>query len=247
LIGLGVLLLASCSREPVLPPEITTGIAPTDQQPVSLPDSLSSGEVGIADGDVWPRACGLLTDAEITAVLPLGTLVQRRGRDQVIDYITPEYTLLPDGGVISSHPSRTIRVPESGCGIEVELPGVYDRSPYAWLAVSIDIQVQTVGDPETVAHFFDRYRSGVPATDRFGAEECLDGTVPGERDYAIIHLSCRKGRMSIEVSAQGIPPPYFVEVRLAGQPAGADPAVWREWLQQRVLPQFVGAVIRRMS
>ena len=65
----------SCHRgrrrpPPRLPPEITIGVAPTDQQPVALPDSSWNPETGLAEGEAWPPACQLVTDAVEQQVLP---------------------------------------------------------------------------------------------------------------------------------------------------------------------------------
>jgi hypothetical protein len=240
--------VTACGGGPAGPaPEITTGTAPTGQQPVSLQQYPAQS---VGNGDEWPRACQLLTPAEVQAVLPQATEVELTGGSGGFDYKlvglgtyeTP-YTSNPYGQ------SRSIDIPEQKCEARMRLPSDADEDDvgvHASFAVTVDM----VGSKDTVDYFWSA-SGDQPMADSFGAEECrAQDITPDVPNVATFH--CRKGEMSIEVVGilSGLDndrhPEDVPHVRLAGQPVNTPPDQAFEWFRSQVVPQVVGVAARRM-
>jgi hypothetical protein len=95
---------------------------------------------GFYEGDEWPPACDLLTDEEITAVLPQATVTDRAPEDQEFDVIVV-------GGLGGHFVAR-----DSECTIELDIPQAglpndaeFDRPP------TITITVDAAGTSGIVA------------------------------------------------------------------------------------------------
>jgi hypothetical protein len=258
-IGLAAVLcvtaVAACGGgDPGPAPEISTGTAPTGQQPVSVRDY---GTQGVGDGEEWPRACDLITRDEVQAVLPQATDVQLKGASGSFDYqvVGQDSYHLPKGWTRYAEPRR-IDVPEQKCEARLKLPSDAaedDTGVYA----SIDVNVDMVGSKDTVDYFWSPGSGSQPLPDSFGAEECIAQPVV-EGVEAVSTFQCRKGEMSITVTGdvgglEDISPnthkqtdEVYPHVRLAGQPANTPVPQVYDWFRTQVVPQLVGVAARRM-
>jgi hypothetical protein len=241
------LALVACGGGPTGPaPEITTGTAPTGQQPVSLPQYPAQS---VGDGDEWPRACQLMTQAEVQAVLPQATELELKGDPGSFDYKlvglgsyeTP-YTSNPYGQ------SRSIDVPEQKCEARMRLPSDADEDDIG-VHASVEVTIDMVGSKDTVDYFWSA-SGDEPMADGFGAECTAQDITPDVPNVSTFH--CRKGEMSLEVVGvlTGLDddrhPEDVPHVRLAGQPANTAPEQAFDWFRQQVVPQLVGVAARRM-
>lgn len=138
-----------CACGPVGPPGIHFGEAKPATQPitVTLP----------ATDDKWPDACAVLTDAEITAILPQATNLKR----------TPQTVQIVDESVRN--------IAQGGCLFGFDLPDLPASSDNA----KITVMFSAVGEESAVAAYYaDRKRfTGDPVAPEWGATECTYGKI----------------------------------------------------------------------
>jgi hypothetical protein len=227
---------------PPLAPELTLGAAPTDLRPVPLP-AYPPGSVG--DGPEWPRACDLLTDDDVLAVLPQATGVAHTGDGDTIDY---DLTAIPgtetEPAADPHGRARRIEVPERSCTVTALLPAVDDDGGTGIAQGSVDVRITMVGSPDTVGFFWSPFQPQ-PMADRFGADECVQEFPDHRPDPGIGTFDCRRGELSFSLTT-GFSVLDGQHVRLPGQPANSDPAVAGQWFREQVGPALVGVVVRRM-
>jgi hypothetical protein len=183
---LGTVLLAGCGgggeepREPlVMRPAPAAGAGKLD---LDLPRDPS----GAFAFDRWPKACGLLTDGEIKAVLPQVTKVEREAEDQEIKLLEP---ISNDVGVPA--PPRTVTAKGAICTYKLKLPAA-GLSNDRLIPASLRVEVDYAGTPAAVKKNFlvarDDKRIAVP-----------DGQCHGRRIFA--GVSCRKRSLAFSITS----------------------------------------------
>jgi hypothetical protein len=169
--ALGFLTLAGCGSEP--PPPAPLVVEPSRVVP--------SGRIDVAGPvdprtdlflvDSWPAACDLLTDAEITALLPRSGRVARFTTDVEFEVLYVGRFTVPGGRcyLVPDLPDVGFPIPESG-----EFDGAE-----AWLTV----EVLAAGTPEAVANNVLLSGTPVPApsgscsTGGSASVECVKGSL----------------------------------------------------------------------
>lgn len=187
LLSLSTALLAACGEDE--PPEpLVMEPAPAEvatQINLDLPVDPSGAFVF----DQWPKACDLLTDADIKVVLPQLTQVTREPEDQQI-------TLLPEisNDVVYVLPLRTVTATGAHCEYDLELPatGMQFEEEGGFSGASLRVYVDYAGTPEAVEQNFSVASDAEPI-------EVPDGECYASEGSA--GLSCRKGSLTFSISS----------------------------------------------
>jgi len=175
-------VLAACGEadKPIKP--LNLGSAPAASgTPIEL--ERPSDPSGAIDFDRWPRACELLTDDEIKAVLPQATKVERESKHHE--------THVKQGIVASGRyaSTRTVSAKDGECTFELDLPAsglrLSDLNP-----PKLNVYVDFAGTPKFVKQNF-------PFSDPKDSIEVAGG--------ACYHRSvayCVKGPLAFRISSQ---------------------------------------------
>lgn len=171
----GMLLLALCCGGSIWwtqrpGPEI---IVDTDQAAPPKLSIVEPGRSGMVAGSAWPKACGLVSDDELRAVLPQATAIKRTPMGQ-----TFRTGMTPEGF------AQTVDVPEAACRIEFDLPGRNDPE-----SGSLEVRLGFVGSQFYAESNYDDFGDKIDVP---GADVC-------HRSGAT-HYSCRRGGVDFEVS-----------------------------------------------
>jgi hypothetical protein len=206
-------------------PEIDLGTAPRRVAKLSLP-AVPKDE--FAAGRRWPRACTLLSDAEIRALVPQADRIRRDGAPGRPEFRTKIYQANPFGpAVYTGDEVRAVAVPEQTCTITFWLPHKHRTAPLdgvGTLVVAVDILAHPKnvylfgpGHDEDLQEFID-------ANDARGCSEDSQHEISTDGWYA---LECSKGRLAVSVNAWVTardPDYYHIEtLRIAGRPEGESP------------------------
>ncbi|GIH94228.1 hypothetical protein ACFFMN_06180 [Planobispora siamensis] len=219
---LAAALLSGCAEDVVVP----YGPAPTPSGPLAL--ALPAPDSGRLRAREWPRACDLLTEADIRAILPSTTRVSSTSEDG---------KFISTGG---EAPYNFV-VPGARCAYEVFFPGTYDPSRSA----SVSIEVLFAGSPELARQNWDKFVAGpnnLQCTVDFpglGADACLRETVTK-------YFTVRKKGVIVEIGSRD--PSLAGGSRLAGQSEEDATNGWaatRVW-NAEVTPLFVRPVLARL-
>ncbi|MBW0270672.1 hypothetical protein ATM97_06530 [Nocardia sp. MH4] len=164
-IAVAAAVLAGCG--PVGPPGIEFGAAAPDSRPipVTLPATVEN----------WPDACAVLTDAEITAILPQATHLKR----------TPQTVQLVDESVRN--------IAQGGCLFTFDLP---DR-PASSGNTKITVMFSSVGEESAVTAYYadmKRFTGDPVAPAEWGATECTYGKIIEST------VACHRGNFAFAVS-----------------------------------------------
>jgi hypothetical protein len=127
-------------------PEVRVGAAPQNPTRVVIDEPASSG---VVPGSQWPRACSLISDDELHAVLSQATAVKRQPAGQKFK---------------SALGTNSFEVPEASCQIEFDLPG-NGEPEHANVHVTLDF----VGSEFYVKQNYDDYGTEVALP---GADMC---------------------------------------------------------------------------
>lgn len=186
LIVLGSILLAACGGGKPRAPLV---MEPAPREPGSRIDlDLPRDRSGAFLFDQWPKACALLTDADIKAVLPQVTRVAREPEDQKI-------TLLPpiSNDAIPA-PPRDVTAKGAECRYKLVLPatGLVIDEKYGFSDASLRVSVDYAGSPKAVKQNFlasnDDERIAVPHG------QCYSGGPTSG-------VSCRKGSLAFSITS----------------------------------------------
>jgi hypothetical protein len=239
-------VLTACGGGPApLAPELVVGAAPTGRPPLALP-AYEPGS--LAPAAEWPRACDLLADDEVRAVLPQATAIVRTGAADTIDadlLATLGTGPGPSGGAPAD--AGGIAVPERTCSITIGLPAVADDGGPAEATGSVEVRVTMVGGADTVGYFWSPFHpQPQPLPDPPGAAaECVQEFPDHRPDASIGTFDCRTDRMSISLTT-GFTVLDGWHVRVAGDRANTDPGAAGQWFRERVGPALLGVVARRL-
>jgi hypothetical protein len=163
---LGVGALWRWINAPDPAPPVVVNAAPAVTTKITVETPLP-GE-GLTPGGAWPKACELVTVADVTAMLPQAKKVDARG----------------NGGTFEVNLNRgeTITVPEANCRIEFDLPR---DAEIALRNTSLELRILAVGTPANARLNFD-HDDGEPLPLAEGAEcrvqvgklvQCLKGGI----------------------------------------------------------------------
>jgi hypothetical protein len=111
-------------------PKLQINAAPANPPKVSIPRAEVTGVVA---PDGWPRACALITDDDVRAVLPQAQSVGHQGWLQTFKSLD----LGPGGGGVT-----TFAVAEAHCKITFRLPGTHKKG-----GGQLDLDLEFVGSP----------------------------------------------------------------------------------------------------
>ncbi|GAA1088066.1 hypothetical protein [Tsukamurella spumae] len=173
--------VTSCSSTP----DITFGSPITTGAPISVP----AGEVAFSQ---WPDTCTLLSDAEITAILPQATDITRKPKKIVL--LGRLGTLNPDLTV--SGGSSGGELPRGTCAYSFTLPNEHDLKGLAFLEVSLP----AISTPANIAQYYDEQLSThgkhLDVGSAWGPQRC------DVRTESVIEAVCQSGRFYFEVSTE---------------------------------------------
>jgi hypothetical protein len=189
------------------------GSAPTGGTKVALakPDAT-----GLAPLTAWPRACDLLDEGDIRAVLPAVTKVAA----------TPGDLEMTNFNLDSAR--RTLVARDATCETAVWLPDVFEEDDEA---TTIKTAVRIVGTPAVAEDNYDSFmtftKKPCPGVEPAKLDDCAQG------GYA---WSFRKGGVVVEVAASG--PVMGKGARWPGQDGNRSDLVW----EGQVMPELVKAI-----
>jgi hypothetical protein len=217
---LAAVLLGGCSEDVV----VRYGPAPV---PSGSPAFVMPDDGRLRPQD-WPRACDLLTEADIRAILPSTTRVSSNPADTKFL------------GTGSSVP-YSFTVPGARCGHQVFFPGTSASSHGA----SISIEVRFAGSPEAARHNWDEIVAEPGDTECAADFPGLGADVCARDDLQ--NFNVRKKGVIVQIGSQA--PTLAEGSRLAGQTEeGAATSAWdadRVW-EAEVTPLFVPPVLARL-
>lgn len=177
----GLLLAAGCSSALPNPVQINpTPTAPTSRVDLALPLHKS----GFFEFNRWPKACDLLTDEDIRAVLPQAEGFHRRSEDQ-------KMTIHPDLLSEVFSPPMSVVVTNANCAVGFSLPGArYKRELPDSSGFILRLSVIAAGNEEVV-------KLNAPGTERdtrinLGGATCVDDSFNSYR--------CTKDRIVFSIS-----------------------------------------------
>jgi fermentation-respiration switch protein FrsA (DUF1100 family) len=212
----GVVMAGSCA--PAAKPT-TPAIRVVAPRPGATRVSLAPAEAdGLTRFDSWPRACELLTPADLRAILPQVTKVVQTPREQQI-----RVTNLGDGA------GDDRDAPGSSCETRFWVAGT-EKNKHAQPDL-VRVEDIAVGDTDTVKDNYDSLAGSRPRVPGgLGALEC----VRAASDYY-----CRLPHIAFSVSAG---PSLYID-RFAGQPEKVEAHTY--WVDN-VLPEFVRSVAAKL-
>lgn len=197
------------------------------------------GPTGLFEPAAWPRACAVLDDAGIRAVLP------QTGRT-VREPQSGEMTVLGVGR------ASTVQIPEASCVIGVELPDKDFNALGGYNEFSLSVDIHVAGKPAMVTqNRRDPSADNVPTV--------IDGTSCLKRVSAQ-ELTCATPQAEFSVSRRsiGIPNPIDQEavIRYVNDGRtevfrrdGGVPEVERrnQYETEVVLPEFARVILRNLG
>lgn len=181
-----VLVMVACASEPPAP--VVIGSAPAAPTgPIDLSGPTDSS--GFFAPDAWPRACDLLTDADLAAVLPQATAIARAGESREL---TVFGNLQSD---VYTAPS-TITIPEATCVVRFSLPGLE-------LDPDLPLTTTSTGYAITVGVLAAGSEEVVVANTEFGPAPVRTLGAAGCDDSEFSEIVCTASRMRFSVSVGG--------------------------------------------
>ncbi|MFF7649165.1 hypothetical protein ACFZCY_04785 [Streptomyces sp. NPDC007983] len=155
----------------------------------------------ILPADEWPDACGLVTQQDITAILPDAQDIQQAYR--------PVPALSIKDFRADSSWKESNQSPYGECVYVMRLPGETYSATQAW------IRIDAVADPKLIAGYFKRAAAGAnPGGSSDGADKCVMAS-PTDQNW-----TCRKGPLMFTVGGQ-------TTATFEGQ-QDAAPFAWRD-------------------
>jgi hypothetical protein len=169
------------------PPAVAVKEAPANPPRFTY---ASPAEGGLTPAARWPKACDLLTDGDVRAILPEATAIDHRGFEAEIE-VTADIGLAR---------LRQMRVPQRSCWIEFELPRD-DRVESAPMSSRIQVDLNAVGSQKVAQMNYD------------DVGEVVDSGGPGEcHRIADSNYTCRTGGVVFTLDGSAAP-----DLRFEGQ------------------------------
>jgi hypothetical protein len=161
--------------------------------------TLTDGK--ILPADEWPDACGLVTQQDITAILPDAEEIKQEYRP------VPVLSIKEFRADSSWKESNRSKYGE--CAYVMRLPGETFSATQAW------IRIDAVADPKLIAGYFEHAAPGTnPGGSVYGADKCVMA-YPTDQNW-----TCRKGAVMFTVGGQ-------TTATFEGQ-QDAAPFAWRD-------------------
>jgi hypothetical protein len=197
--------------------EIAVGSAPAPAAKVSLARPDDTGFVPLA---TWPQACDLISDADIRAVLPAVTKVDRK----------PQGLEMPNldlGG-----PQRITTATGALCTADIWMDGVHDPEDKA---TTLEVRVRMAGTPKLAKSNYDRFMKQVGPCPTGAVGIGVDACSRSGSSWAFL-------KNGIAVEFTGYRPTLAEDARYQGQQGDDDSVVWED----RVIPELVRAVAAKL-
>ena len=211
----GALMAGSCAPAKPTTPAIRVVAPRTGATPMALAPAEADG---LTRFDSWPKACELLTPADLRAILPQVTKVVQTSREQQI-----KVTNLGDGA------DDDRDAPGSSCETRFWVAGT-EQQKHAQPDL-VRVEDIAVGDTDTVKDNYDSLAESRPRVPGgLGTLEC----VRAASDYY-----CRLPHIAFSV---GTGPSLYID-RFVGQPTKVEAHTY--WVDN-VLPELVRSVAARL-
>lgn len=185
-VAAGALLaaLATGCAQQAPPPPIAVRHAPASPAKLTLAKPANGG---LTPGRKWPKACALVSDADIQAILPDATDIEHRA-------ISAKFEVV-DG--IDLARLRKVKVPQRSCRIEFDLPAP-NEDESALRSAAIHVRLDAVGTPKIAEMNYHAFGDLVDGT---GADEC--------RIMVDTNFNCRAGGVVFTVDGSVAPDLVF--------------------------------------
>jgi hypothetical protein len=215
------LLLTACEPAEDEVRAVTLGSAPPAETRITVPEP---GPEGFTPPGSWPKACDLLTETDLQAVLPDITHLTQEPRQLRFTVRTPDGISRGERGIPGGHCQYIFYL----SGTETE---EYRETYKGWLNVTVDV----AGAPDIVERNFELLAHGEPV-DAPGAAECVTQSAS--------EVLCRTKKLAFTVHAVQLPYGF----RFEGQPADAENVtqLFTEHFHEHGLPELVRAVTSKL-
>jgi hypothetical protein len=212
------LAMTACASEDDRVRVVRLGSAPPAETQITVP---KAGPEGFTPPGSWPKACELLTQADMRAVLPDITKLTQESRQLRFTVRTPTGMDRGERGIPGGHCTYIFYL----SGTESE---EYQESYKGWLNVTVEV----AGHPDIVAQNYENMAHGT-RIDALGAERCVE-QMAGE-------YFCRTRRLAFTVHAVQLPYGF----RFADQPADAEDMT--SYFHEYAVPELVRAVTAKLE
>jgi hypothetical protein len=176
-------LASGCAEAP--PPTIAIRDAPASPAKLTL---AKPAKGGLVPGPKWPKACDLLSPADIQAILPEATDIEHRGLEAQVEVV--------EGRNLAR--LREVQVPQRSCQIEFNLPHADDDPSTALRSATVQVQLDAVGSPKIAGMNYNALGDLVEGS---GADEC--------RTLTDTNYNCRAGGVVFTVDGSAAPDLMF--------------------------------------
>jgi hypothetical protein len=218
-VALGVcLLMTACAGADDEVRVVSLGSAPPAEHRIKVP---KAGPEGFTPPGSWPKACDLLTKADMRAILPDITELTQESKQLRFTVRTPDGISRGERGVPGGHCTYIYYL----AGTETE---EYQESYKGWLNVTVEI----AGAPDIVEENYASMAHGTE-TDALGATTCVEQSTS--------EYFCRTRRLAFTVHSVNLPYGF----RFEDQPADAEDMT--SYFHEHAMPEFVRAVTSKLG
>lgn len=184
-VGAVLAALASGCAEAPPPPTIAIRDAPASPAKLTL---AKPAKGGLVPGPKWPKACDLLSSADIQAILPEATDIEHRGLEAQFEVV--------EGRNLAR--LREVQVPQRSCQIEFNLPHADEDASSELRSATIQVQLDAVGSPKIAEMNYNALGDLVEGS---GADEC--------RTLTDTNYNCLAGGVVFTVDGSAAPDLVF--------------------------------------
>lgn len=147
---------------------LASGCTEAAPAPIAIRDAPASparltlakpAKSGLVPGPKWPKACDLVSAADVQAILPDATAIEHRGLEARFEVV--------EGRNLAR--LREVNVPQRSCQIEFDLPQPGEDASSAFRSATVQVQLDAVGSPK-IAEM--NYNGLGDLVDGIGADEC---------------------------------------------------------------------------
>ncbi|MET8796521.1 hypothetical protein ABZV91_08710 [Nocardia sp. NPDC004568] len=250
LAGVTMVFGAACSMlpgNPEPPPAVQLGAAPETPTGPRYPGAPLHPS-GFYQFDQWPKACDLLTDADLRTIFPQVTDTRRASENRTLEFLP----VLVPGAVRPPDTPDQVQVIDAGCTVALAIPGI-DFDPAAEIYMSraqVMVEVRAAGSAEIV-----QLNSPKPATD---AQEITVGAARCYSKGGANELSCSTPHVAFDVWTEIDYNIQDDEQNIIRYQRGTETTAWPrdggpggvsrrwEWERSVILPELVKAIAAKL-
>jgi hypothetical protein len=213
-------LAGACGGSAARPaPEIRVGSVPPPAARIAVPSPDANGLAPFAS---WPKACDLLTDADVRALLPQAFRIQHRSEDVTFD--------LRHGALA---PGRQQAVAGASCSISWWLPGGSSDPKFDSPTVELSVSLVAVGAPALVrTNYWDAQTANFHVVQQdLGADECVEQF---SESY-----QCRRQQVAFSIG-------WTLHSQAMDRFQGQGDATFKQFFGQHVGVELVRAVVAKL-